>query len=414
LRRLPYICSIISGARSPADRRQNFRNLIPKDHHLLHHDKLAMNFVRFVKTPRIDVPNKNKKASTKKSATKQLSMILTITTDFSPFAGSAELLCQLVSTKNQTLSEKLVTWHEYNRELKVELKIPTNFKEGKVIVAPTTSNNGRRMEGQFLLTFLGRETSNVVGVETDAFTMDTPARQDVVYRTFSVRNCPLRIAEQSGETIIRHVWDAGVILSAALAFDRISELPDELQIVISGVVCTTKETRILELGCGVGVLGISIASAFPHCQVIMTDLSDAQVLVEENIRLNLHKFPHLGQNTRFRVLNWEAKPYPAWTVKEKFDVIVMADVTYNTATFTALADTLEHLLRTRSKGGKVLCCGKRRHDEEEGFWRLVQERGFIIEKRIIFGMDLDGNFRRCPDGVKTDGEQLIDFIIVHL
>jgi hypothetical protein len=90
----------------------------------------------------------------------------------------------------------------------------------------------------------------------------------------------------------------------------------------------------------------------------------------------------------------------------------MADVTYNTATFNALADTLEHLLRHGCKGGKVVCCGKRRHDEEEGFWRIVTQRGFILEKRVIFGIDLEGTIRFCGDGVKKDGEQLVDFIVM--
>ena len=375
-----------------------------------------MNFVRFVKTPRLDVPSKpksNAKAPVKKPAVKQLSMILTITIDFSFFAGATELACQLISSKNEIVSERQVQWHEYDREVKIELNVPAKFKEGRVVVTPVNPGASSK-DGEFLRQFLGEDITHLIGIETEEFALDTLARQDTVYRMFSLRGQPLRIAEQSGETIIRHVWDAGIMLSAALTCRSLSALPDELQDFVSTAMNTSKMMRILEVGCGVGILGVSIAAALPQCQVIMTDLSDAKPLVEQNIQLNLQQFPHLQRNTQFRELDWETNPYPEWTVTENFDLIVMADVTYNTATFIALADTLEHLLRHGSKGSKVICCGKRRHDEEEGFWKLVRKRGFTVEKRVVYAMDLDGNFRHCQDAAKMDGEQLIDFISMHL
>jgi len=147
----------------------------------------------------------------------------------------------------------------------------------------------------------------------------------------------------------------------------------------------------------------------------MTDLMDAESFVNRNINQNLLEYKHLKDNASFRLLDWEERPFPSWTETEKFELVVMADVTYNTSTFSALTDTLEHLLQTGSKGAKVLCCGKRRHDEEEVFWTGIVQRGFVIEKRIVCAIDLEGNFRCIEiDSSKEAGEQLVDFVLFSL
>jgi Lysine methyltransferase len=374
-----------------------------------------MNFVRFVKTPRIDSVSP-KKPSAKKNASKPpssptLLMILTVTTDFSTFAGSTELGVTLVSPANAILSEKEISWSDTSRELKVELELKPGWKEGKVVVYPL----GRGQSIPFLSRYLGRPIEHIVGVESPTFQLSPTSRVDTVYRRFSIDGVPFRIAEQSGETIIRHVWDAGIILSAAATCNPTS-LPPELQIFMemSGIA---RVKAILEVGTGVGVLGLSLAARYPKARVVVTDLEDAEPLVLENIAINAPDFPQLTKNVSFRPLDWEARPFPDWTTTDIFDLIVMADVTYNTATFVALANTLEHLQKhgaKGAKGAKVICCGKRRHDEEEEFWKIVKGRGFELQERKAFAMDLEGRFRYCGDGIQEDGEQVIDFIVMTL
>ena len=339
-------------------------------------------------------------------------MILTITTDFSTFAGYAELVVQLVSPTKANLSEHRILWTDTSRELKVEIPIAADSTEAKVVVfaigpvIPKTSIS-------FLSRYICRPLEHIIGVESPLFALKTTARIDTVYREFAIDDAPFRIAEQSGETIIRHVWDAGIILSAAATCNPVSILPDELRtfMQMTGIY---RATRILEIGTGVGVLGISLAARFPEANVVLTDLEDAEPLVLENIAINAPNFPHLRQNISFRTLDWEAQEFPDWTLNEKFDLIVLADVTYNSSTFVALADTLEHLQKHGAMGAKVVCCGKRRHDEEEEFWRIVHRRGFVVHRRTIFTMDLNGTFRHCQDGMKRDGEQVIDFIIMNM
>jgi hypothetical protein len=375
-----------------------------------------MNFIRFVKTPRLDLPSKKKDNVKKKSTVlngPRLSFILTITTDFSPFPSHGEISCQLISSRSATaVLEHIVEWRDTDREVKVELPVPSNFHQGKLILRPLHLPSSP--EAEFLSRYIGGRTSHIVGVETQSFTITQLARQDTVYRTFTLSTGPLRIAEQAGETIIRHVWDAGIILSAMFTYHSLLSLPAELRELISGVMGNrhTTPVRVLELGSGVGILGISLAATFPHLRVTMTDLADAESLIADNIILNSDQFPTLHHHVSFRELDWETRPFPEWTVQDRFEVIVMADVTYNTATFAPLAGTLEHLLRTGSKGAKVVCCGKRRHDEEEEFWRIIKNMGFKLDKRVVFSMDLEGNFRLCEE--KKDGEQVVDFICISM
>ena len=267
-----------------------------------------MNFIRFVKTPRIDAASPKRSAvkknvSKKPSSTSSLSMILTITTDFSTFAGYAELAVQLISPTKGILSEQRTLWTDTSRELKVDIPIAEDSKEAKVVVFPIGPIIPKTST-PFLSKFVCRPLPHIVGVESPRFAPKTAARIDSVYREFVIDGFPFRIAEQSGETIIRHVWDAGIILSAAATCNPVSLLPDELQtfMQMTGIYGATK---ILEMGTGVGVLGISLAAQFPEAKVVVTDLEDAEPFVRENISINSPNFPHLRENISFRTLDGE-------------------------------------------------------------------------------------------------------------
>jgi len=48
----------------------------------------------------------------------------------------------------------------------------------------------------------------------------------------------------------------------------------------------TKNMRVLELGSGTGVLGLTFAIQNPDCQVYLSDLEEAKPIIENNISLN--------------------------------------------------------------------------------------------------------------------------------
>jgi 2-polyprenyl-3-methyl-5-hydroxy-6-metoxy-1,4-benzoquinol methylase len=365
-----------------------------------------MNFIRLVKTPRFDPPPKKPKKPHPSNETR-ISFIFTITTDFSTFASNADVSCQLVDTEG-VVWERIVQWHDADREVKVEFPVPKTFKQGTLLLQPRTVVSVNR-QGDFLSRYLGTPSTHLVSLETQPFTISDLSRQDTVHRTFLLPSGTLRIAEQTGETIIRHVWDAGIIFSALIAYNSLPSLPDELRQFVAET--WSPRTRVLELGSGVGILGLSLAAQFPQVRVTLTDLPDAESLVRENISLNTAVFAHLAWTTQFRALDWEARPFPEWTQQEKFDVVVMADVTYNAATFIPLVETLVRVVKPETK---VLCCGKRRHAEEMGFWRIVKERGIRVDKQLVYAMDLDGNFNVPRSEGNTYSEQVVDFICMSM
>lgn len=84
--------------------------------------------------------------------------------------------------------------------------------------------------------------------------------------------------------------------------------------------------RVLELGTGCGIVGISLAQGFgsagrPH--FVLTDLPEAQDIVERNIKA----MPVIEKSTiEFRTLDWDEELPDDIGY---FDVVLAADCTYN-------------------------------------------------------------------------------------
>jgi len=93
-----------------------------------------------------------------------------------------------------------------------------------------------------------------------------------------------------------------------------SEIDKGSEILLNHLVIpNSKPRRILDLGCGYGFLGISLAKAYPTHKVVLTDINELAVkLSKDNCRAN-----NVEQNTRVK------KSYLFDSFKEeKFDLIV--------------------------------------------------------------------------------------------
>lgn len=124
--------------------------------------------------------------------------------------------------------------------------------------------------------------------------------------------------------------------------------------------------RVIDLGCGLGLPGV--AAALLGARVVLADaVHDALVLARRNARRN---------GVAVDVVRTDLV---AAGVRGPFDAVLLADVTYDPALQTALADFLAAHLGPR--GVALVAESVRTHDP--GFARACGARGLAIEEREV-------------------------------
>lgn len=189
--------------------------------------------------------------------------------------------------------------------------------------------------------------------------------------------------------MFQKIWDSGVGLSSWLVGLENGSVPaDDGLAILKNALFLVQQRNILELGAGTGIVALTLAalisiksmSSRGYSHIITTDLESAMPLLEHNISTNAHLF----QDTRPTavVLDWDNETLPdsIQAFNEGFDVIVMADVTYNTASFPSLVRTLAQVMRLGTKPPMVLMGYKQRDAAERTLWNLVAEIGLELKK----------------------------------
>ncbi|KAI1247206.1 hypothetical protein MGN70_011093 [Eutypa lata] len=211
----------------------------------------------------------------------------------------------------------------------------------------------------------------------------------------------LVIEEDIGESIARHIWDAGLVTAALLADSCRTK---KKGFCIRDYLPLDKENRnpnVLELGCGVGILGITIAGIIGRAakqqgvelaipSVILTDLPEAQTRARSNILR--YSGSYATKDIGYENLDWDEgkKSQFGPIVKSRFwDFIVLSDCTYNVDAFPSLVGTLtalHHLNVTNSDPEeknrvttKVLLSTKPRHDSEKVLFELLKADGWTYQ-----------------------------------
>jgi hypothetical protein len=85
--------------------------------------------------------------------------------------------------------------------------------------------------------------------------------------------------------------------------------------------------HVVELGTGCGMVGITLAQTIPDANVILTDLPEAEEIVQRNINA-ASSLP--GGSLRFQELDWDAElPQTIQSSPHPLDLVIAADCTYN-------------------------------------------------------------------------------------
>ncbi|CAJ2509414.1 Uu.00g144400.m01.CDS01 [Anthostomella pinea] len=194
----------------------------------------------------------------------------------------------------------------------------------------------------------------------------------------------LEFGEDIGESIARHVWDAGVVAAALLGYTCRSR--DAESSIIHHILARAAEREmkddkfnVLELGTGVGILGLSIAAILPFAfatqkmplrlwpaaTVLLTDLPEAEERARANIASARDTISSLSwyrqrveDNTasppppppvpriEYENLDWDEGSHGRFgplTRSTAWDLVVLSDCTYNVDSLPALVGTLSAL-----------------------------------------------------------------------
>ncbi|KAL8908769.1 MAG: hypothetical protein Q9207_000626 [Kuettlingeria erythrocarpa] len=320
-----------------------------------------VHYIRFLKPPQFDQDIKVLKRAV-------LSALVTITTDLgdSFYPGNLSVSVGIVNRIN-TIKLGVASWTSGMRCLKIEVKVPLEYLTSRARLLFTCSDS---LEIDSLL---HGKVPYVVSAWTDYFTGPKEPLSDVVVRCFLLpKGKLLEICEDNGLSMARHIWDAAIALTVWL-------LKHKEQVQPPG----NKQSSVLELGTGCGMIGLMLASMSQsqNCRLILTDVDDDSLrLAKRNANKSRGEFNSVWET---RILDW--KEPQDFTLNQKLGLIVASDCIYNADNIPDLVRTLCHLVRLSRKlckesadlkGPKILISTKRRHFSEEIFFPLMSEAGF--------------------------------------
>ncbi|KAL2130475.1 hypothetical protein VTI74DRAFT_6361 [Chaetomium olivicolor] len=182
---------------------------------------------------------------------------------------------------------------------------------------------------------------------------------------------PLKLHEDLKSGCGGQLWPAGMVLAKhMLRYHR-----DRLQ-----------HARILELGAGGGVVGLTVARGCANLDhpLYITDMVEMESLMQHNITLN-----GLDDRVRARILNW-GEPLSQEVQDLKPDVILAADCVYFEPAFPLLLQTLQDLLALEPSVTIFFCFKKRRRADMQ--FLKAARRAFTVteiedEDRPVFSRE---------------------------
>jgi hypothetical protein len=378
-----------------------------------------MHYIRLLRRPTLDAQDRN-------NAT--LSLLITITTDLGDSflnAGTPVplVLCysddsirgkapgKLVAPDKLLRAEegRPILWRDGTRVLKIKVHFPKFGLGGKayvdVEVQPDTGFSFKRshdvLPGNFS-TMRGRGVGCIMPLRLeiqDGVPSDISIRQFELIHHRKTAGMSISVGEDVGESIARHIWDAGVVAASFLAFSCETKIPEYG--ISRFFPLASGSPSILELGSGVGILGLAIGTLLVRAAdvqgrtldepfVLLTDLPEAEERAMSNIsRYNDSQINGIPKaRVEYENLDWEdARRGKFGTIagSRSWDYVVLSDCTYNVDSLPLLVGALTalHAVNQRySTAGdgattsKVILATKPRHDSELALFELLGSDGW--------------------------------------
>lgn len=221
----------------------------------------------------------------------------------------------------------------------------------------------------------------------------------------------LDVDERIGESIDRHVWDAGVVTTGVLVNmcqGEVAKHTWDRTPLLKDILCSVTPERplnVIELGCGVGILGVGLAATLSRrlssswdpedstqspSRILLTDLSDAEEVALANIAREKKERQAVSTekpsvDTDFECLDWDEGKTGIFgpnAQASSWDLIIISDCTYNVDMLSALVKTISKLHRLsvdkERKGPRVMLATKPRHSSEKALFGMMDSDGWRI------------------------------------
>nr|POE51544.1 upf0665 family protein c23c4.06c [Quercus suber] len=329
--------------------------------------------VRFLKTPKVVVDRTTK--------TDSLKAVITVTTDlgetFYPYNLDLVATVRNPHVDGDIFLRRKLQWLAGSRSLPVELNLSRQDMDWPACLHIAIRNPDGRLAG-FLPPIV-----DIWSGAMDPTQQHFESGHRVERRFTSMAERTVSLLEDAGDSIARHLWDGSQVLAQHIDQTISLQAPASplplLEYVL--VSATFRRLNLIELGCGCGSVGISVAQAIPDCDVLLTDLPEARELVQLNIA---RMQPAMSARVRFQPLDWEEHAQlPEALRRRTNDLIVVSECTYNVDTLQPLVDTLVALV-DRSPKAVIIVATKTRHDSEKAFFDLMRAAHFIEDGAMRF------------------------------
>ncbi|KAJ9606115.1 hypothetical protein H2200_009076 [Cladophialophora chaetospira] len=323
-----------------------------------------VHYIRFLRTPQCELSKK----------TADVSAVVAVQTDLGDALLSQDVLLDAnlveANSSKDLLHSQPLQWQATSRALKFTLPCPGKYISRSVRLQVTTK--GTQSTSKQL------EVPAIIDVWSSEFRLFDKVRSEpVIERQLRLSNgTTLRLLEDTGESIARHIWDASLGFLMFFARALFLSPPQEMS-TIAKLVRSSKvrRLRVLELGAGCGVVGIAFAQLI-KCDMLLTDLEDAQEILSTNSR---HASPMAGSTIQTEVLDWASSL--EGSSNSIFDLVLVSDCIYNPDSSLHLVEILRQLV-ARAPDTAILVGFKRRHEADTIFFDRMRETNFEIVGHI--------------------------------
>ena len=319
-----------------------------------------MHYIRFLSPPKVLQGPKS---------TLTVTAVVAVTTDLGDdfFPEDLTLNARLLDAHNpdKILEKKEYAWQGLSRALKLSLQCASKYVSRDVRMHVTTSETIAGLQV--------KHVPSILDVWSAPFHLTDKQRADpMVQRELKLpNNSSLRILEETGDSIARHIWDAS--LGMLQYFEQArnnNDTTSEFRRLVEQE--RAQPLQVIELGAGCGIVGIAFAQSVKS-NVLLTDLDDATEVITKNIRLAALS---AGSALEAKVLDWSDD---LDSVNTKFDLILVSDCIYNPDSSVHLVETLQKLAQ-QIPSPLILVGYKQRHAADQVFFDRMQEAKFVTLK----------------------------------